>query len=170
MEITTINQLITAGSGLIGACIGAGISGWVNYRISSNNHDIEKLSFAAGFIAEVEALQTIIKERGYLESFISFSNHPDILDGKTAKYIILIPDDFARFYNANLNKVGLLGVERTKLLVQYHQILQSLAQDFKDGSYVSVNGFNKEAIDECVRLFKRALSIGEQIINYKVRS
>ncbi|HCU14682.1 MAG: hypothetical protein E6995_14885 [Enterobacteriaceae bacterium] len=170
MEITTINQLIAAGSGLIGACIGAGISSWVNYRISSNNHDIEKLSFAAGFIAEVEALQTIIKERRYLESFISCSNHPDILDGGEVQYKILIPDDFARFYNANLNKVGLLGVERTRLLVQYHQILQSIAQDFKDGSYVSINGFDKEAIDECIRLFRLALSIGEQIINYEVRS
>lgn len=170
MEITTINQLIAAGSGLIGACIGAGISGWVNYRISSNNHDIEKLSFAAGFIAEVEALQTVMKERGYLESFISFTNQPDIIDGGKVKYNILIPDDFARFYNANLNKVGLLGVDRTKLLVQYHQILQSLAQDFKEGSYVSINGFDKEAIDECIRLMKLALSIGEQIINYEARS
>ncbi|MBQ0205449.1 hypothetical protein [Citrobacter portucalensis] len=167
MEITTINQLIAAGSGLIGACIGASISGWVNYRISRGNHDIEKLSFAAGFVAEVESLQKVMRERKYLEAFTSMANHPEVLAGEKVYYTILIPDNFSRFYNANLNKVGLLGVERTKLLVQYHQILQALAQDFKEGSYVNTNGFDKEAIDECIRFFELALAIGDQIVNFE---
>ena len=167
MEITTINQLVAAGSGLIGACVGACISGWVNYHISRSNHDIEKLSFAAGFVAEVESLQTVMRERGYLESFTSCLDHPDILAGGKVKYTILIPDNFARFYNANLNKVGLLGVERTKLLVQYHQILQSLSQDFKEESYLNMDGFDKEAIVECIRFFTLALSIGDQIVNHE---
>ncbi|MFV5906257.1 hypothetical protein [Klebsiella oxytoca] len=170
MEITTINQLIAAGSGLIGACIGAGISGWINYKISRSNHDLEKLSFAAGFIAEVESLQKVMRERGYLESFTSFANHPDVMAGAKVLYEILIPDNFSRFYNANLNKVGLLGVERTKLLIQYHQILQALAQDFKKGSYVNINGFDKEAIDESVRFFTLALSIGDQLVNYETHN
>ena len=170
MEITTINQLIAAGSGLIGACIGAGISGWINFRISRSNHDIEKLSFAAGFIAEVESLQKVMRERGYLESFTSLANDPGILAGAKVHYTILIPDNFSRFYNANLNKVGLLGVDRTKLLVQYHQVLQALAQDFKEGSYVNINGFDKESIDECIHFFSLALSIGDQIVNYEAHN
>lgn len=170
MEITTINQLIAAGSGLIGACIGAGISGWINFRISRSNHDIEKLSFAAGFVAEVESLQKVMRERGYLESFTALTNDPEVLAGAKVHYTILIPDNFSRFYNANLNKVGLLGVEKTKLLVQYHQILQALAQDFKEGSYVNTNGFDKEAIDECIRFFTLALSIGDLIVNHETHS
>ena len=90
--------------------------------------------------------------------------------GAKVQYEILIPDNFSRFYNANLNKVGLLGVERTKLLIQYHQILQALAQDFKKGSYVNINGFDKEAIDESVRFFTLALSIGDQLVNYETHN
>lgn len=33
MEITTVNQLIAASSGLLGVLIGAAVSGLVNYRI-----------------------------------------------------------------------------------------------------------------------------------------
>ncbi|HBK4653511.1 TPA: hypothetical protein ACTY2N_000001, partial [Klebsiella michiganensis] len=121
-------------------------------------------------IAEVESLQKVMRERGYLESFTSFANHPDVMAGAKVQYEILIPDNFSRFYNANLNKVGLLGVERTKLLIQYHQILQALAQDFKKGSYVNINGFDKEAIDESVRFFTLALSIGDQLVNYETHN
>lgn len=165
MEISTVNQLIAAGSGLVGAFIGAGISGLVNHHISRNNHNIEKLSFAAGFIAEVEALQVVMRERKYLESFQEFASDPHIIDGGVVQYSLLIPDNFARFYTANLNKVGLLGVEKTKLLVQYHQLLQSVSQDFKEGSYLHKNGFNKEAIEETIFFFSKALSIGDQLLN-----
>ncbi|WP_392440044.1 hypothetical protein AABD61_04110 [Edwardsiella piscicida] len=167
MEITTINQLIAAGSGLIGACIGACISGFVNYTINNNNHNIEKLSFAAGFVAEVESLQNVIKERKYLEHFTSLSTDPDVLAGGRIPCPILIPDNFARFYNANLDKVGLLEAEMAKLLVQYHQILQALAQDFKKDSHLSAHGFGIEDIKECIHFFTTALSIGDAFVNYK---
>ncbi|MBL5963969.1 hypothetical protein I7V30_01620 [Lelliottia amnigena] len=165
MEISTVNQLIAAGSGLIGAFIGAGISGLINHRISRNNHDIEKLSYAAGFIAEVESLQTVMRERKYLEALQAYGSDPEFIDSGIIHYSLLIPDNFARFYNANLNKVGLLGVEKTKLLVKYHQLLQSVSQDFKEGSFLQINGFNKEAMEETIYFFSKILTLGDLLLN-----
>jgi|GEM_PF-1179122 len=164
MEITTINQLIAAGSGLIGACIGAGISGWINFRISRSNHDIEKLSYAAGFISEVESIQTVMRERKYLEALQAYVTDPVFIDSGVIHYSILIPDNFARFYTANLNKVGLLGAEKTKLLVQYHQLLQSVSQDFNEKSFLQINGFNKEAMEETIYIFSKILTLGDLLL------
>lgn len=49
MEITTVNQIIAASSGLIGAIIGASVSSLVNYRIEHSKRDYEAKSFASGF-------------------------------------------------------------------------------------------------------------------------
>jgi hypothetical protein len=115
MELTTINQLILAGSGLIGAVIGASVSGLVNYRIEHSKRDYEKASFAAGFLGEVESLQMIIKERDYIASLTSFLNSPEIQSGGSQVMLYaLIPDDFAPFYKANMGKVGVLDPVKTK--------------------------------------------------------
>jgi len=163
MDITTINQIIAASAGLTGALIGAGISGWVTHRISKDNHNIEKQSLAAGFIAEINALQTIISVRGYLEAFQNYANHPDIINGDSMKISIIIPDNYARFYNANVNKVGLLGPEKTPLVIRYHQFLQSISFDFRPGSYIQENGFNTESINETIRMLKEVKRLGDQI-------
>lgn len=165
MEITTVNQIIAACSGLGGALIGAGITGWVNRSISETNFTNEVNSFKAGFVAEVESLQNVIRARNYLKNFEEYAEHPEILKGGTATFSILIPDNYARFYNANLNKVGLMGPELAKQLIQYHQLLQALVQDFKPDSHVSIYGYNKESIDECIRIMKYALSLGDQIVS-----
>ncbi|CAI0848973.1 Uncharacterised protein [Serratia entomophila] len=166
MEITTINQLIAAGSGLLGAIIGAAVSGLVNYRIEHSKRDYEKKSYAAGFLSEIEALQMIIRERGYLESFSSFLELPEIQRGESVgMYYVLIPDDYARFYNANMSKVGVLGPEKTKKIIQYHQLLQAIIQDFKPESYVSKHGFTKGTIEENIHLLTSALSLGDEILN-----
>lgn len=164
MEISTVNQLIAAGSGLIGAFIGAGISGWVNHRISQDNHNREIESFKAGFVSEVQALQTIIAERGYLEAFQEFAQHPQILEGEKVFYEILIPDNYARFYNANLNKVGLVGPNLSSKLIQYHQLLQAIVQDLQPEAAPMKYGFDKTMLDETIRIFSKALNIGNEII------
>ncbi|HCM9139928.1 TPA: hypothetical protein ACY3IC_002197 [Enterobacter cloacae] len=165
MEISTVNQLIAAGSGLIGAFIGAGISGLVNHMISKDNHNRELKSYKAGFVSEVQALQTIIAERGYLKAFQDFAQHPDILAGGKVKYEILIPDNYARFYNANLNKVGLLGSKLSSKLIQYHQLLQSIVQDLQPDAAPMKYGFDKDILDETIRIFSKALKIGDEILN-----
>ncbi|EPD3668486.1 hypothetical protein ACR9T1_000033 [Serratia marcescens] len=166
MEITTVNQLIAASSGLLGVLIGAGVSGLVNYRIEHSKRDYEKKSYTAGFIAEIEALQMIIRKRRYLEAFSSLLESPEIQRGEfVGTYYVLIPDDYARFYNANMNKVGVLGPEKTKKIIQYHQLLQAIVQDFKPDSYVSQFGFTKEAIEENLHLLNSALSLGDEILN-----
>jgi hypothetical protein len=165
MEISTVNQLIAAGSGLIGAFIGAGISGWINHRISKENHNREIESFKAGFVSEVQSLQTIISERGYLKAFQDFSQHPQILKGEKVFFEILIPDNYARFYNANLNKVGLMGSNLSSKLIQYHQLLQAIVQDLQPEAAPMKNGFDKPMLDETIRIFSKALSIGDEIIN-----
>ncbi|MEX3171642.1 hypothetical protein AB4M04_06060 [Serratia quinivorans] len=166
MEITTVNQLIAAGSGLFGAIIGAAVSGLVNYRIEHSKRDYEKKSYAAGFLGEIQALQMIIRERGYLDSFSSLLQSPEILKGESVgMYYVLIPDDYARFYNANMSKVGVLGPEKTSKIIQYHQLLQAIVQDFKPESYVSKNGFTKENIEENIQLLTAALYLGDEILN-----
>lgn len=165
MEISTVNQLIAAGSGLMGALIGAAISGWINYRISKENHRREIHSFKAGFVSEVQSLQTIISERGYLKAFQEFSQHPQILNGEKVFYEILIPDNYARFYNANLNKVGLMGPKLSSKLIQYHQLLQAIVQDLQPEATPMKYGFDKEMLDETIRIFSKALNIGDEIIN-----
>ncbi|AUM03249.1 hypothetical protein [Enterobacter sp. Crenshaw] len=164
MEISTVNQLIAAGAGLIGAFIGAGISGWINHRISNDNHKRELKSYQAGFVAEVQALQSIIAERGYLKSFQDFAQHPDILAGGKVTYEILIPDNYARFYNANLNKVGLIGPELSSKLIQYHQLLQAIVQDLQPDAAPMKYGFDKDVLDETIRIFSKALRIGDEIL------
>ncbi|MEI9825515.1 hypothetical protein V5027_00210 [Enterobacter bugandensis] len=164
MEISTVNQLIAAGSGLIGAFIGAGISGFINHRISNDAHKREIESFKAGFVAEVQALQLIITERDYLKAFQDFAQHPDILAGAKVTYDVLIPDNYARFYNANLNKVGLLGQELSSKLIQYHQLLQAIVQDLQPDSAPMKSGFDKETLDETIRIFSKALRIGDEIL------
>lgn len=165
MEITTINQIITATSGLLGVVIGATISGIVNYRIEHNKRDYEAKSFAAGFIAEVESLQMIIKERGYLESFEEDLINDTVLSGSLVFYRIHIPENFARFYDSNMNKVWAMGPDKTKYLIQYHQVIQAVIQDYKPESYFYTNGFNKEAIAEAAELFRMAKQLGEKIIS-----
>jgi hypothetical protein len=166
MELTTINQLILAGSGLIGAVIGASVSGLVNYRIEHSKRDYEKASFAAGFLGEVESLQMIMKERNYLASFSSLLKSPEIQSGgSVGMFYVMIPDDYARFYNANMGKVGVLGPVKTRQLIQYHQMLQAIVQDFKPESYVGKYGFTKDAIEEDIRLFTLALALGDEILN-----
>ncbi|HDS6502755.1 TPA: hypothetical protein QH250_001501 [Enterobacter asburiae] len=168
MEISTINQLIAAGSGLVGAFIGAAISGWVNHRISKENHNREVESFKAGFVSEVQSLQTIIAERDYLNAFQKFSEHPDILAGEKVHYEILIPDNYARFYNANLNKIGLMGPKLSSKLIQYHQLLQAIVQDLQPESAPMKHGFDKDMLDETIRIFSMALATGDEILKENI--
>lgn len=163
MEISTVNQIIAACSGLGGALIGAGFTGWINRSISKTNHENEVRSFKAGFVAEVEAIQSVIKERGYLHQFEELAANPVIIDGGIGTYIVRIPEDYARFYNANLNKVGLVGPNLAKRLIKYHQLLQALAQDFHPESYFSQYGYDKDGINESIRIMKLALSTGDEI-------
>ncbi|MGP2761019.1 hypothetical protein ACTVPB_04185 [Serratia marcescens] len=166
MEITTVNQLIAAGSGLLGVLVGACVSGLVNYRIEHSKRDYEKKSYTAGFLAEIEALQMIIRERGYLEAFSSLLESPEIQrGGYVGNFHVLIPDDYARFYNANMSKVGLLGPEKTNKIIKYHQYLQAIVQDFKPESYVSKHGFAKDTIEENIHLLTTALSLGDEILS-----
>jgi len=164
MDVITLSQFFTASSALIGACIGGCASGFVAYRVNEKNHNIEEKSYSAGFIAEVESLQMIIRKRGYLESLQESSSYLSATPGEKISYSILIPDNFSRFYNANLNKVGLLGEKKAKKLVQYHQILQSIVQDFKQDAFFATHGFEKDAIDESIFLFSTALQIGDELI------
>ncbi|MDA5473271.1 hypothetical protein [Yersinia kristensenii] len=166
MEITTVNQIIAASSGLIGAIIGASVSSLVNYRIEHSKRDYEAKSFASGFLGEVTSLQMIIRERGYLEAFEEYFQSESIQNGtKRIYYRILIPEDYARFYNSNMNKVGVMGPIKTGKLIRYHQILQAIVQDFKPESYLYINGFDKEALEQGIKLFTMALQLGDELLD-----
>jgi hypothetical protein len=44
-------------------------------------------------------------------------------------------------------------------------MLQAIVQDFKPESYLAKNGFTKEALEENIRLFTRAITLGDELLN-----
>lgn len=164
MEITTVNQLIAAGAGLCGVLVGGAITATVNYRVENAKRRHEKESFEAGFIAEVDALLMIIEKRRYLDFFTEFLKMPEIVSGGShAMLYALIPDNYAPFYQNNMSKVGLLGPDKSSKLIQFHQILTAIIQDFKPDSYVGKHGFEKGALEENLHLLEMAISLGNEL-------
>lgn len=168
MEITTVNQLIAACSGLAGALIGAGISGFVNYRLEHSKRDFEAKTFLAGFVGEVKALRDVIIFRGYINTMEKALQMPEIQQGGRIEYKINLPEVFAPFYASNMSKVGLLAAQKASKLIQFHQLLLAIAQDFKPGSEVNEIGFSKEAMEETLQGMNAAMQLADEIVNWKV--
>lgn len=163
MEISTVNQVITASSGILGAIVGAGISALVTLKVNKKAHEHEKSSFEAGFIAEVSALQMIIKSRKYLQQLEEISKHPSILTGETVKLKLMISENYAPFYYANISKIGLLSDDKTKKLVKYHSLLSSLSQDFRSESFYTQNGFDLNSFEEMKAMLSVAIHLGNEL-------
>lgn len=164
MEITTVNQIIAAGAGLCGVLVGGTVTGVVNYLVENSKRCYEKESFEAGFIAEVDSLLMIIEKRKYLDIFKEYLKMPEIVseDSRVMLYA-LIPDNYAPFYQNNMPKVGLLGPDKASKLIQFHQILSAITEDFQPDSYVGKNGFGKEALEENLHLLQMAIDLGKEL-------
>lgn len=166
MEITTVNQIIAAVAVLSGVLIGGAVTGIVNSRIENSKRKYEKESYEAGFIAEVDALLMIIEKRGYLDLFKYHLQQPDILSGGSVIILYaLIPDNYAPFYQNNMSKVGLIGPKKASNLIQFHQILTAIIQDFKPESYVGKFGFEKSGLEQNLHLLETAISLGKDLIH-----
>lgn len=166
MEITTVNQIIAAGAVVCGVVVGGTLTGVVNYLIENSKRKYEKESYEAGFIAEVEALLMIIEKRRYVDFFKEHLKLPEIKSGGSFVLLYaLIPDNYAPFYQNNMSKIGLLGPEYSSKLIQFHQILTAVIQDFKPDSYVGKNGFEKVALEENLNLLETAIVLGKAIIS-----
>lgn len=163
MDIETTSQIITASSGIFGAIVGAGISALATLKINNKAHEHEKKSFEAGFIAEVTALQMLIKSRRYLQHLEEISSDPSIISGGTVKLKLMISENYAPFYYANISKIGLLSEEKTKQLVKYHSLLSSLSQDFRSESFFTLNGFDLKAFDEMKAMLSVAIHLGNEL-------
>ncbi len=154
----TIFPAVTA---LAGSLIGAGITALSGIYMEKIKYNRNIKIYTAGFIAEVESLVDIIKCRGYLtllENVLHTLPKDQVIDLK-----LLIPDNYARFYDANIAKVGFLKPTTAKNLVIFHQYLQSVVQDFKSESFLSAEGFNYDSLKEMYELLNKAILLADEI-------
>lgn len=169
MEITTVNQIIAAGAGLTGALVGASISGFVNYRLEHSKRNYESKALLAGFVGEVTALRDIIIFRGYYTTLSDMLNWEVINKGGSAPFRVNLPKNYARFFDANLGKIGMLPHDKLKKLMQFHQIIFAIAQDFNTDSELYQLGFHKEAIEQTVSGLGAALQLADEIAKWEVK-
>jgi len=168
MELTTINQLIAAGSGLAGALVGATISGLTNYRLEHSKRQYESKALLAGFVSEINSLREIIIFRGYIDGLSELLRLPIIQNGGVYQYKVNIPNNYARFYDANLGKIGLINSIKLMKIMQFHQIIFAISQDFKTDSPLYQFGFDRKAIEETLTGLNAAMLLAEEIAEWRV--
>ncbi|AYY80254.1 hypothetical protein ACNARK_05165 [Proteus sp. DFP240708] len=154
----TIFPAVTA---LIGSLIGAGITACSGLYMERRRHRRNVEIYTAGFIAEVESLVEIINIRGYITDLESTLQ--TLPKDQSISFNILIPDNYARFYDANIAYVGLLKPTTAKNLVIFHQILQAIVQDFKPESFCSANGHSYDTLKELLNLANKAIQLADEI-------
>jgi hypothetical protein len=168
MELTTINQLIAAGSGLAGALVGATISGLANYRLEHSKRNYEAKALLAGFVSEIISLRDIIIFRGYMTGLSELLDLTIIKNGGVYQYKVNIPSNYARFYDANLGKIGLIPSIKLMKIMQFHQIIFAISQDFKPDSPLYQFGYDKRAIEETLAGLNSAMHLADEIADWKV--
>ncbi len=57
-----------------------------------------------------------------------------------------------------------MGPQLSSKLIQYNQLLQAIVQDLQPDSAPMKYGFDKDILDETIRIFSKALSIGDEIL------
>lgn len=158
----TVFPAVTA---LLGSIFGVLASIFSSLYMENRKHKRNVETYSAGFIAEVESLASIIRHRGYLSELESAVK--ELKPNERMTISILIPDSYSRFYNANLSSVGLLKPEIAMNLVIFHQILQSVVQDFKPESAFSTLGHDHKSLGELITLLNQALLLADKIKNNK---
>ncbi len=158
----TVFPAVTALLGSISGVIASIFSGlYMENRKYKRNVD----TYSAGFIAEVESLASIIRYRGYIAELEGCIR--ELKPNERMPISILIPDSYSRFYNANLSSVGLLKPDTAMNLVIFHQVLQSIVQDFKPESALSTLGHDHKSLGESIKLLNEALHLADKIKNSK---
>lgn len=165
MELSNMNifdpNVFPAVTALLGSVFGV-LAGIVsNLYMENRKHKRNIAVYSAGFIAEVESLASIIRYRGYIAELESAMNylHAD----ERMPISILIPDNYSRFYDANLAHVGLLKPITAKNLVTFHQLLQSVVQDFKPETTFSSIGYDLSSLKQLIELLNKALCLADEI-------
>lgn len=148
---------------LFGSVIGASSTLLGGYLLEKYKHKKEAETYAAGFIAEVDALLTIIKRRNYVLFLSEIVNNP-LADKNYDDIAINIPDDYAKFYNSNTSKIGLLSASKARKLVIFHQLLQSVIQDLKPDSPLKEYGYDEKSLTEMYHILQAAVDIGSELI------
>ncbi|QCR35833.1 hypothetical protein [Nissabacter sp. SGAir0207] len=167
MEEGLLSQLITAGAGILGVILGGAVTYLSSSRIEQARSAREKKAYQAGFLAEVQALVTIIRERGYLEELGQQAERRGLAaDALNVKLEMVVPDNYARFYEANLTKVGDIDPALATRLVTFHQLLQAVITDFKPDAYNAERRFSPQALEENYRILKKAMLIGDELVSY----
>ncbi|MBQ0343644.1 hypothetical protein J9236_20785 [Providencia rettgeri] len=154
----TVFPAVTA---LLGSIFGVLASILSGLYMESRKHKRNVETYSAGFIAEVESLASIIRYRGYvteLETAIT-----SLPPNERMIISILIPNSYSRFYDTNIAYVGLLKPMTAKNLVTFHQLLQSVVQDFKPESALSTLGHDHDSLNQLIDLLNKALFLADEI-------
>ncbi len=154
----TIFPAVTA---LVGSFVGAGITALSGICMEKIKHNRNIKIYTAGFIAEVESLVEIIKCRGYITLLEDVLN--TLPKDQSIDFKVLIPENYARFYDANIANVGFLKPTTAKNLVVFHQYLQSVVQDFKSESIFSTQGYDYDSLKEMFELLNKVILLADEI-------
>ncbi len=119
----------------------------------------------SSLLAEVSALLEIISHRKYLESIQevieSLSTQPA---GTTYSFAVDVPPHYSRVYQENCINIGVVQEDVAREIVVFHQLIDAVVQDVKLCGHVS-EGAELEAFIEMEAILKRAIEIGNKIVN-----
>ncbi len=154
----TVFPAVTA---LLGSIFGVIASIFSGLYMENRRHRRNVETYSAGFIAEVESLATIIRYRNYIAELEA--DIKSLSPNERISISILIPDSYARFYDTNIAYVGLLKPTTAKNLVTFHQLLQSIVQDFKPESALSTLGHDHDSLNQIINILNKVLVLADEI-------
>ncbi|MCK4082064.1 hypothetical protein [Acinetobacter radioresistens] len=135
----------------------------VQYFLWGRKQKIEKKAITTAFVAEVEVLLEVVRERKYLEGL---KEQISVMHAKsTVPYVVPIQDNYSQIYRNNLDKLYMFEPKIVKNLVLFHSLLDSLIQDVKPGGILATGG-SKENFQEAATILSLAIQNGEEIKLY----
>ncbi len=130
------------------------------YLTQRSQKKSERESLMSAFYGEITALLSIIKRRGYFQGIVDDLNYIE-KTGEVRLSYFSFTQDFAKVYEENIGKIGLLPAPLPEKIVKFYTFLSAALEDFKG---VANSEFDKLTVPEVKELLKELIEISSSTL------
>ncbi|MGN6581027.1 MAG: hypothetical protein ACTHJ1_13740 [Bordetella sp.] len=158
------SQWITASIGIAGAAVGSIATFFPNWLLELCKKKSERTNISNALIAEVNALLKIVSYRRYIEEMEQVVARLNAAPpGTRFKYVVKVQEHYARIYQANIERLGILDTDLAVKIIEFHQMIDAVVQDIRPGGVIADQGGDAEGFRQMLEIAQKAKNIGEEI-------
>jgi hypothetical protein len=126
----------------------------------------DRVAVKVALVTEIITLKKIAEVRGYADGLFETYHELSSLDPEErpkTQLMVKIPEHYCRVYQANLQKLGTLGLRDAFLVVSFYQYVDSFVRDVLPGGILHEGTSDPEAFKETGQVLKAAVRIAYEL-------